>query len=269
MAFTPQNYTFEEVLSSTKMNQIDTNIDEVRRAHKGSSAPASPVAGTRWINDSGTPWILNVYDGTDWIEMGDINASTNIFVPANQAWRCIARGTVTSVDAIEVIDLDLTTYDYLVTLQAISGVDGNNLWLRMSDDNGTTFETSGYHYVNGYLTAGTSTLTVNQSNSAAQIIVAVGAGAGTDNEDIFGEILLQQFLAGVSPGYARAQFKMTYMDTSGNLRESRGAGMLVANEDVDAVQISLSGGGNFGTATGTVHVYRRIKIPTVSEGTIQ
>lgn len=80
MAFDPQTFAFEEVLTSAKLNQTDTNIDEVRAHHKGSSAPVSPTAGTMWIDDSASPWTLNVFDGTDWISLGTIDPSANSFL---------------------------------------------------------------------------------------------------------------------------------------------------------------------------------------------
>ena len=45
--------------------------------HKGSTAPAYAVAGTIWLDDNGTPWLLKIYDGADWIVIGAINATSN------------------------------------------------------------------------------------------------------------------------------------------------------------------------------------------------
>ncbi|MFH1157596.1 MAG: hypothetical protein V1721_01735 [Pseudomonadota bacterium] len=45
--------------------------------HKGSTAPAYAEAGIVWLDDAATPWVLKVYDGTDWIVLASINASTN------------------------------------------------------------------------------------------------------------------------------------------------------------------------------------------------
>lgn len=50
---------------------------------KGSSQPSTRYAGQMWIDDSATPWVLKVWDGSDWITIGTINASTNVFTPAN------------------------------------------------------------------------------------------------------------------------------------------------------------------------------------------
>lgn len=47
--------------------------------HKGSSAPSYKEAGMIWLDDTGTPWLLKSYDGTDWITTGAVNASLNEF----------------------------------------------------------------------------------------------------------------------------------------------------------------------------------------------
>lgn len=49
--------------------------------HKASTAPSYKEAGVLWLDDSSTPWILKIYDGTDWIVLGEVNSSTNTFNP--------------------------------------------------------------------------------------------------------------------------------------------------------------------------------------------
>lgn len=48
----------------------------------GTSAPGTPYAGQFWW-DTNTPstsqWTLNVYDGTDWIEIGQLDVSGSVF----------------------------------------------------------------------------------------------------------------------------------------------------------------------------------------------
>lgn len=55
----------------------------VHSFHKGSSQPSYRVAGMTWVDDAVTPWVIKMYDGTDWITIGTVNASTNVFNPAN------------------------------------------------------------------------------------------------------------------------------------------------------------------------------------------
>ena len=45
----------------------------------GSSAPGTLQTGQIWIDNSGTPWVVKVYDGAQHITVGTVNASTNAF----------------------------------------------------------------------------------------------------------------------------------------------------------------------------------------------
>lgn len=51
--------------------------------NQGSTAPTYAITGTQWIDDSATPWVLKVYNGTEWISITEINTSTNKHVPVN------------------------------------------------------------------------------------------------------------------------------------------------------------------------------------------
>ncbi|MBI1215695.1 MAG: hypothetical protein GC185_07745 [Alphaproteobacteria bacterium] len=53
--------------------------------HKGSSAPSYAEAGTIWLDDSATPWLLKLHDGADWITLGAVSATANTFVPYHGA----------------------------------------------------------------------------------------------------------------------------------------------------------------------------------------
>jgi hypothetical protein len=49
--------------------------------HKGSTAPTYAEAGTLWLDDTATPWVLKLHDGTDWLKLYDLNASNNAVTP--------------------------------------------------------------------------------------------------------------------------------------------------------------------------------------------
>ena len=53
--------------------------------HKGGSAPSYKEAGIIWLDDAATPWLLKIYDGTDWIAIAAINTVTNAIVPYHGA----------------------------------------------------------------------------------------------------------------------------------------------------------------------------------------
>lgn len=71
----------ESPLTGTAL--INTHLEPWRDAlhstHSGTSRPAYAEAGTIWIDNSSSPWVLNVFDGSDDISVGEIDTSTNTF----------------------------------------------------------------------------------------------------------------------------------------------------------------------------------------------
>lgn len=59
----------------------DHGLDAAARLsmNKGATAPTYAIAGTPWIDDTASPWVLKIYDGADWIVVGTINSTTNTF----------------------------------------------------------------------------------------------------------------------------------------------------------------------------------------------
>ena len=49
--------------------------------HKGPTEPSYAEAGIIWLDDAATPWLMKMHDGTDWITVGEVNATTNNFAP--------------------------------------------------------------------------------------------------------------------------------------------------------------------------------------------
>lgn len=77
---------FDPVIGADKSGlayrQDDNNGKKaIMTHHKGATAPAYAEAGISWLDDSASPWALKLYDGTDWITIGEIDASANTFNP--------------------------------------------------------------------------------------------------------------------------------------------------------------------------------------------
>lgn len=69
---------------SDAMTALVAALEAADTTHKGSSAPSYKAAGTPWLDDSASPsLVLKIYDGTDWITLGTLNTTTNLFTPAN------------------------------------------------------------------------------------------------------------------------------------------------------------------------------------------
>lgn len=106
----------------TQQNDINAAFNTL---NKGSSLPASAVAGTLWVDDSGgaTAWLLKSYDGTDSITLGTINTSANTFIPAGQ------QGTLGNavVSKTGTHTLDSTHFGQLIKCDATSGSFTSNI----------------------------------------------------------------------------------------------------------------------------------------------
>lgn len=77
-------------ISNDTRTNVRTNIQDALKAvgsnQKGNNAPGTPQAGWFWLDDntpSSSNWTLSLYDGTDWIALGYVNTSSNIFTLAN------------------------------------------------------------------------------------------------------------------------------------------------------------------------------------------
>lgn len=71
----PRNVGEADLSEDAWAARADESLDALLSCHKGSTAPTYAVAGTEWIDDSATPWVKKVYDGTDWLIVALIDAS--------------------------------------------------------------------------------------------------------------------------------------------------------------------------------------------------
>lgn len=79
-------------LSGTSL--INTHLEPFRDAlfsmHSGSSRPSYAVAGLMWRDTTTNPWVIKMFDGSDDINIGTVNTTTNVFTPAGIALNNIA-----------------------------------------------------------------------------------------------------------------------------------------------------------------------------------
>jgi hypothetical protein len=66
---------------SALAGDLNSFRDALHSTHKGPAAPSYAVAGLRWIDDTGDPWLLKVYDGADWIIEAVIDTTNNVSYP--------------------------------------------------------------------------------------------------------------------------------------------------------------------------------------------
>lgn len=72
--------------------------------HKGSSVPSYAEAGAIWLDDTFTPWVLKIHDGTDWINLGEVHATNNTFTAYSGALAAPGLANANSFTRGQVID---------------------------------------------------------------------------------------------------------------------------------------------------------------------
>jgi hypothetical protein len=80
---------------------------------KGPNAPPVPLAGMVWVDDdtpSATIWTVKQYDGADWIELGRLDITANIYIPSEGviAWVDVASAATVDLSAQASRSLRLT-----------------------------------------------------------------------------------------------------------------------------------------------------------------
>lgn len=105
--------------------------------HSGTTRPSYSVAGTVWMNTAATPWVVYMYDGTDDIQWGTFNATTNVFSPT------IPDGYITAAKlaaALGLVKFDQSSDIASGTTVDLSTATGNSV--NITHTSGTTTITS-------------------------------------------------------------------------------------------------------------------------------
>ena len=76
--------------------------------NSGGTEPSYKKAGMYWLDTSGTPWILKMYDGTDWIIQGYFNATTNLYTPVCDEISEATSDAGVTVDSVLLKDGEVT-----------------------------------------------------------------------------------------------------------------------------------------------------------------
>lgn len=97
-------------------------------AMKGPNAPPAPLAGMIWVDDdtpSATVWTVKQYDGADWIELGRLDITNNVYIPSEGviAWADVASAATVDIGAQASRSLRITGTTTINSLgTAASGV---------------------------------------------------------------------------------------------------------------------------------------------------
>lgn len=74
---------------NTSGSDLGNNIlepwrDALHSMHSGTSRPSYAVAGSLWLDNSDTPWLIKFFDGSNDLVVGAVNSSTHVFTPYYQ-----------------------------------------------------------------------------------------------------------------------------------------------------------------------------------------
>ncbi len=69
---------------NTDWTNNDAFLYAINNGNLGTTAPtipatAAPTSGMTWINSTANPWIVQIYDGTNWVTTGTINTVDHIY----------------------------------------------------------------------------------------------------------------------------------------------------------------------------------------------
>lgn len=143
-------------------------------------------------------------------------------------------------------------YDYIIQLEAFGPTDdAEALWMRLSDDGGSTYEAGASDYAWGITVASVFT----QDDADAQIDLTNGLGSDTGSRSTLAITLVNansiEETTAYWDGYVMSTASPQLLrDVRGGALFEQGAGV------VDAVQFLWSGGSTF-KATGNITVWRR------------
>jgi len=77
--------TIGNVSASAARTAINNAFDTLKTLHSGTTAPSSPSAYMLWFETDTTQ--LKIYDGAQWIVIGEMDAANNTFHPIIGNWK--------------------------------------------------------------------------------------------------------------------------------------------------------------------------------------
>lgn len=205
---------------------------------------------------------LTSADTADMLEIWDDSAGTGKRITAENLVSgalgaglvVLATGTATSVAEVEFTGLSATYHAYLLVAHNILPVTDNvSLYLTVSDDGGTTYETSYRHVRVAGSVSGSAT--VSGGNTDTQIVLASGIGNSAASAE---ELRLVLWLhdPGTSLDQTSCEWSAGYRNDSNNYTVANGAGHMTSTKIHDAFRLTMSSG-NLASMTYTLYGLRK------------
>jgi hypothetical protein len=186
-----------------------------------------------------TSIVLNPGEGAQFV----VNAAGDGYVISGQSGRAmdiIASGTQTSVTSVEFTGLSATYGSYLLVLHNVLPVTDNvSLYLTVSADGGSTYETT-YRHVRSYSSVGGSP-TVAGNDSASFIVLASGIGnSAAAAEEL--RAVLWVYDPGGTVDQTSFNWHFGHRNDSNNFTVGHGSGHMTTTKAHNALKLTLSSG---------------------------
>lgn len=256
--------------------------------HKGSSAPGYAEAGTLWLDDAATPWVLKLYDGADWVTIGNIHAGDDEFTPffngaalqeastssaglaeratdgeaktgtdtsryitpSHQAMVLLDTQTASGDSAIEFTGFATGYSSYLFVADHLTvSSDNADVLLRTSSDGGSNYDSGSTDYARVNMRFEATGSVYGIGNSQPYMIASTGDGIGNAANE-FASFSLQMFGASDAV-YTSFISQALQVDGNSLISIGQSGGYRKDAAVVDGVQFLM----NAGNLTGTIKMY--------------
>jgi hypothetical protein len=160
----------DNAAGSAVRSDINGALAALGSTMKGTGAPPSPLSGQQWVEDdspSATVWTWRIYDGADWISVGQVDSTNNRFVPNG----LFAAGTAAAPGFAVAGDSDTGIYAPAANILAFSTGGAERLRLVTAGaEFAGNIQSTGYSTRTGQSgTVGSNVFNINWTGSAAQL----------------------------------------------------------------------------------------------------
>ena len=248
---------------------LQTKVDGIEALADVTDAANVAAAGAIMAGDS------EVTEHADAVWDAGVNTTPKIIAPdalasaiaalggGGGAWEWVETLTASNDASLDITDLTESAY-MLVLKNVLPANDSSDLWLRVSDDNGVSFETVDYQYASqGRNSAGTN---LNHDGPSEGQILLTGAalpvgnaGSGSNEYGVSGVVTITGTKTASSPASVQAKISyqgptgiLTWLDSSAISSDDVAGG---ATENVDALRLMFDTGN---ITSGVVEVYKLV-----------
>jgi len=240
---TGQTFCFKAGSANTTATQVNVDgkgLKDVKKMNKG--ALAALVA-----NDIISGGIYDIlYDGTQFQIKG---LSEGPYTSGSLVY--LATYTASSSATIDIDSKLSSTYDdYLIVIDDLLPASTADLWLRMSVDNGSTFDAgSNYRYSN----LNDATLNNNSNNTDSKIVCSNHSNSLATSGGLSGSIYLHNVNS--TSGTQKAIGSLSYKASNPAIASVKVGGMWSGTGPVTAVRFLMDNSGAVNMASGTFKIY--------------